>query len=179
MEPTTPCAIRDNARESGPAAGRRSRGWPRSRPCPRGRPASYQSVMGHYSLISRVRRWTPPSAQRGSSTSGCRAVPEGRGRSERDPDIEHRREGWPFLLCWHKPGLSAGLGKCLAGLKEAFGVRACNSPDPVGCDDSPPDDEGGDRDEQDRSGTPAGNLTTPASADGDCRQVQEDGDRGK
>ena len=35
-------AIRDNARESGPAAERRSRGWPRSRSCPRGRPAGYQ-----------------------------------------------------------------------------------------------------------------------------------------
>jgi hypothetical protein len=35
-------AIRDNTRESGPAAGRRSRGCPRSRPCPRGRPAGYQ-----------------------------------------------------------------------------------------------------------------------------------------
>ncbi len=35
-------AIRDNARESGPAAGRRPRGRPRSRPCPRGRPTGYQ-----------------------------------------------------------------------------------------------------------------------------------------
>ena len=35
-------AIRDNARESGPAAGRRSRGYPRSRSRPRGRSAGYQ-----------------------------------------------------------------------------------------------------------------------------------------
>ena len=35
-------AIRDNVRESGPAAGLRSRGRPRSRSCPRGRPTGYQ-----------------------------------------------------------------------------------------------------------------------------------------
>ena len=41
-------AIRDNARESGPAAGRLPRGWRRSRPCPRGTAGGLSEVMGCY-----------------------------------------------------------------------------------------------------------------------------------